>query len=501
MLLMAINGEDADKDWAATICALNNYQYVSNTSKRRVGSKEKIQLVLTLLKLFDITNEQLNSLNVIHISGTKGKGSTCTFVESILRHRGYKTGLFTSPNLISVRERIRINGRSLTQEKFIKYFWHVNNHIQKKFEKDMVGYFMFLTVMGIYLFIQEKIDVLILETGIGGQFDCTNIVKQPVATGITSLDYDHQKVLGYIIESIAWHKAGIFKQNVPAIVAPPIEAAKRVILERATEIGCPVHIAPPLDSYELPKDCKQLQLGIAGDVQTINASVALQLANIWLKRMKRSENQTTKNISSGMTLPNGSVMSAFPLDSIDVEALANARLGGRCQILVKGRIHYYLDGAHTPDSLEHTARWFQQEFAKHDNKKNIRKVLLFNLKGNRDADILIKPLMKIQFDRILNSPNLIDKVQDPSSESANFTTTNESVIENCKSIASLIEEYISEHQLEASFHEFDCLRDTIGFINNMQHAEPEFEIHILITGSLHLVGNSLSLIDDHHILD
>ncbi|VDO21582.1 unnamed protein product [Brugia timori] len=126
--------------------------------------------------------EEIDRLNVIHVSGTKGKGSTCAFTESILRQFGFKTGFYSSPHLVHVRERIRINGDPLSEEDFVKYFEHIYSLLEKAVEESnktvtMPSYFKFLTVMAFHVFIEEKVDVAIVEVGIGGEHDCTNIIQ------------------------------------------------------------------------------------------------------------------------------------------------------------------------------------------------------------------------------------------------------------------------------------------------------------------------------------
>lgn len=145
-----------------------------------------------------------NKLSVIHVSGTKGKGSTCAFCESILRHHGYRTGFFSSPHLISVRERIKINGQPVSKQEFSNYFWEIYGKLQQnkvikyyrfilksyvlfnlewnfqKMEQNdavMPTYFMFLTLMAFKIFLEKKLDVVILEVGIGGEYDFTNILR------------------------------------------------------------------------------------------------------------------------------------------------------------------------------------------------------------------------------------------------------------------------------------------------------------------------------------
>uniref|UniRef100_A0A915P8H4 tetrahydrofolate synthase n=1 Tax=Meloidogyne floridensis TaxID=298350 RepID=A0A915P8H4_9BILA len=180
----------------------------------------------------DVLEEMMESCryrltNCIHIAGTKGKGSTCAFLESILRQLGYKTGFYSSPHLIHVRERIQINGHPISEELFAKYFFHVFNNLKDSLQNQekMPGYFKFLTIMAFYIFYVEKVDVAIVEVGIGGENDCTNIIQNPIVCGITTLDLDHTSILGSTIPEIAWHKAGIAKSNCTLLtVEQPPEA-------------------------------------------------------------------------------------------------------------------------------------------------------------------------------------------------------------------------------------------------------------------------------------
>ena len=183
-----------------------------------------------------ISSNELDQLGVIHISGTKGKGSTCAFSESILRQRGLKTGLFTSPHLLSVTERIRINGDPISKAMFSDYFWEVYDKVVTAHpEQDLPVIFHFLTVLAYHIFVRENVDVAIIEgkdfsnelqalqritlaVGIGGRYDSTNLVRKPVVCGITTLDIDHTQILGETIEQIAWHKAGIMKPGTATFI-------------------------------------------------------------------------------------------------------------------------------------------------------------------------------------------------------------------------------------------------------------------------------------------
>ncbi|XP_021891033.1 folylpolyglutamate synthase-like [Carica papaya] len=182
--------------------------------------------------------EKINDLKIIHIAGTKGKGSTCTFCEAILRECGFQTGLFTSPHLIDVRERIRINGLDISEDKFLLYFWECWNLLKDNLIDGlpMPPLFQFLTVLAFKVFISEQVDVAIIEVGLGGKRDSTNVIKEPVVCGISSLGMDHTESLGNTIGQIASHKAGIFKPEVPGFTVPQLSEAIDVIQQRAHEL-------------------------------------------------------------------------------------------------------------------------------------------------------------------------------------------------------------------------------------------------------------------------
>ena len=247
-----------------------------------------------------------NALSVIHVAGTKGKGSTCAFVEHIARECGVRTGLYTSPHLVDVRERFRIDGVPVSKTVFVKNFWWLKRNIDAKC-RDLGGvpaYFRFLTLLGFRIFAEEKVECCILEVGLGGRLDATNLVRAPVVCGITSLGMDHVEVLGDTLAKIAREKAGIFKPRVPAITSPQPEEAMAALKARAAEIeASALTIAPPLRAYEgdAPPDdggggggetsekrrlSKNIRLGLAGAHQELNAALAVRLVREWAHRAR-----------------------------------------------------------------------------------------------------------------------------------------------------------------------------------------------------------------------
>ena len=166
----------------------------------------------------------------MHIAGTKGKGSTCAFVRSLLHQHGKRTGfpqkvgLYTSPDLTCIRERIQINGTPISEDLFTKYFYDIWDRLflrhddHENAKKPQPRYLQFLLLLAIHTFCQEGTQAAIIETHHGGEYDATNVVSGPVVTGITSIGLDHLAQLGPTIEDIAWHKAGIFKKDRKSVV-------------------------------------------------------------------------------------------------------------------------------------------------------------------------------------------------------------------------------------------------------------------------------------------
>jgi folylpolyglutamate synthase len=177
------------------------------------------------------------------VAGTKGKGSTCAFIDSFLRAHAKRTGfpkrvgLYTSPHLIHPEERIRVNFKPLQRELFAKYLFEVDDILSKKGPRDFdprPRYLQLLALLAFHTFIKEGVDAAIVETHHGGEYDSTNVIDKPVVTVVTTLGIDHIIQLGSSIESIAWHKAGIFKSGAPAFAAPQESGAADALCTRAS---------------------------------------------------------------------------------------------------------------------------------------------------------------------------------------------------------------------------------------------------------------------------
>ena len=178
---------------------------------------------------------------VIHVAGTNGKGSVCAYLTSALKEAGYRVGTFVSPHLVEIRERFLLNGEMVGTESFQKAFEKVKEAADQAMEDGLrhPTFFEFLFYMAACLFAEEKVDFWVMETGLGGRLDTTNVVERPLLTVITSISLDHTRYLGETVEAIAGEKAGIIKEGIPVIFSDGNSAASGVILKTASQRHAP----------------------------------------------------------------------------------------------------------------------------------------------------------------------------------------------------------------------------------------------------------------------
>ncbi|XP_052094486.1 folylpolyglutamate synthase, mitochondrial-like isoform X2 [Mytilus californianus] len=432
---------DLNQKYEECVKTLNTLQSNAQTLEKTRLTRDKlaplhVPNMVKWASSVGITLDDIDRLKVIHVSGTKGKGSTCAYCESILRHQGFKTGFFSSPHLVEVRERFQINGQPLSREKFVTYFWDVFNKLEATKEQNndsMPAYFAFLTLMAYNIFLKEQTDVAIIEVGIGGEYDSTNLVRKPVVCGVTSLGMDHVSILGNTIEKIAWQKAGIFKPGVPAFTSPQCPEALKVLHERAEEKGCHLEVAPHFASYERPGE--KFKLGIAGHMQKVNASLALQLTRTWMKTQGVLKEEVLNGVNEVAVDGHGDigVAKSFPFNQTLINGLVECKWLGRNQTIKKNRLTYYLDGAHTLESIQQCVDWFQKHSKREADSMSgkVIKILLFNTTGDRDVTQLLRPLMSCGFDGAVFCPN-ISYTTSSSADITNMTVSNETQLQKCQ---------------------------------------------------------------------
>uniref|UniRef100_A0ACD5WT33 Uncharacterized protein n=1 Tax=Avena sativa TaxID=4498 RepID=A0ACD5WT33_AVESA len=454
--------------------------------------------------------EPIARMKVIHVAGTKGKGSTCTFTESILRSYGFRTGLFTSPHLMDVRERFRLDGVDISEEKFLKYFWWCWNKLKEKTDDDtpMPAYFRFIALLAFKIFSAEQVDVAVLEVGLGGRFDATNVVKAPVVCGISSLGYDHMEILGYTLGEIAGEKAGIFKKGVPAYTTPQTEEAMVSLKQRASELGITLQVVDPLKPHQL----KDEHLGLLGEHQYINAGLAVALASTWLEKQGHVDRMPLNRTD--------------PLPDEFIKGLSSASLQGRAQIVPDSQVNteekdqdcslvFYLDGAHSPESMEICARWFSHvanedrgvpssmEQSRKGSKS--RKILLFNCMSVRDPMRLLPHLVDtstqngLSFDLALFVPNQsqYNKLGSNTSAPAEPEKIDLSWQLSLQSVWEKLlhgDKGVNGVNSSETSQVFESLPLAIEWLRKNAREDPTTSYQVLVTGSLHLIGDVLRLL-------
>lgn len=457
--------ENSTWDYENTIKILNslqtNAQYLKVARKERLLHHEEYSKTILQTQKYlirsGVTLETLDTLPVIHITGTKGKGTTCALSESILRHHGLKTGFYSSPHLVEVRERIRINGEPLQKNTFTKHFWNVYNKLEteKVFPNDMPMYFQFLTILAFKIFLSEKVDVAIIEVGIGGEYDSTNILRNVPVVGITSLGLDHTSILGNSLKAIAWHKSGIMKPNSWAFTVPQKRSVLKVLSERSVEKKSKLTVVQPATNLITPNIIHQPL-----HIYKLNFGLALALCESWI-------NLTTNSKINWEFTKMGVLNCTWP---------------GRYQILKHNNNVYYLDGAHTLESLQVCANWFRQE-----TRESTRvKALVFNVTGDRDSKTLMSQLQRCNFQKVYFVPNKATKSY--TQDEVNYNILENEQVARCY----LHRKYWYELQSDT------CNKAKVKVLYTVSEILQDCDLDqcdILITGSLHLVGAALSILD------
>ncbi|HYS96148.1 MAG TPA: Mur ligase family protein, partial [Chthoniobacterales bacterium] len=238
-------------------------------SLQRFGIKLGLE---NIRRLIAETHVDLGGARVIHVAGTNGKGSVCAMIDSICRAQKYRTGLFVSPHLVTFRERIRIDGEMISENEVAAALTNIRKLVADW--EPHPTFFEIATALALKHFTEAKIDIVILETGLGGRLDATNVVQSNVAV-ITPIALDHEKWLGDSLEKIANEKAGIIKAQTPVVSGPQLPEADKVIRGRATECEAPLQFVD--EAYA------KSPIALRGEHQKLNAAIviaAIRAANV-----------------------------------------------------------------------------------------------------------------------------------------------------------------------------------------------------------------------------
>ena len=289
----------------------------------------------------DLLGNPEQTYPIIHVTGTNGKGSTIAFMRELFVAHGKTVGTFTSPHIVSIHDRICINGEPISDEDFIRLADQVKAMEQRLLEThDQLSFFELLTLIALLYFKEQKVDLVLLEVGIGGLLDTTNVVTGEIAI-ITSIGLDHQETLGDSLVAIAEQKAGIFKPGKSAVIANLAQEAQLVCQRIATDLGVSLYQADQDFSFQNGHfssslaDLNQLILGLEGVYQEENAALALQAFLLFMAQRDEKVDQEAVRA-----------------------ALQATKWAGRLEAITE---HIYLDGAHNLPALERLVEFIQEK--------------------------------------------------------------------------------------------------------------------------------------------
>lgn len=325
-----------------------------------------------------------DSMKILHVAGTNGKGSVCSFLASILHAAGKSTGLFTSPHLVDINERFVIDEKQVSDEAFLMAFQKVMDCVNEMKEEGYPHptYFELLFLIGMVIFREAGVEYLVLETGLGGRLDATNSIAHPLVTVLTSISLDHTEYLGHTVAAIAGEKAGIIKEGVPVVYDASCKEAEEVILARAKEMHAPVYGIRP-DMYKI-LGATEKSIDFSIDCGYYDG-ISLSITSVAEYQMKNAAEAVTaiRVMEGGDTFT----------DRIIRKGISEMRWQGRMETVLPGVI---IDGGHNEAGVE--------EFVKTAKRleKDFPVTLLFAAVGDKDYRHMIETICReLRLERVI----------------------------------------------------------------------------------------------------
>ncbi|QIB26782.1 bifunctional folylpolyglutamate synthase/dihydrofolate synthase [Caloranaerobacter azorensis] len=421
-------------------------EYIHGT--RKFGSKLGLENIRILL---DLLGNPHKGLKIIHVAGTNGKGSTSSYISTILTESGYKVGLFTSPYLERFTERIKINGKEIEHERLAQITSKVKEKVEEMVRK---GYnhpteFEIVTAIAFVYYREERVDFVVLEVGLGGRYDSTNIIENPLVSVITPISLDHKDILGDTIEKIAWEKAGIIKENGLVVSHPQVEEAQKVIENVVNDKNSKLIIAPVEDVEVIEctelgskfnfkfngKTFENLKISLIGEHQINNACVALTVVLTLLE--------------------NGHI-------DIDEDCIRKGLLRtewkGRLEILRRNPT-FVIDGAHNSAGAESLRKSIEKLF------KYNRLILGIGILGDKEVGSILNELVPLADEIIITEANNPRKLE-------------------AEKLADIIKKFNKKYLIE---------KDVEKAVNKALDIAGKDDL-ILFSGSLYLIGDVRKII-------
>lgn len=403
---------------------------------------ERIKIVLELLG-----NPQNQLKNVFHIAGTNGKGSTTAFLKYMIEADGYKVNRFISPHLINYNERIEICGKQITDE----YYNNLAEEVKKVVDENNleISFFEGIAVIAFLAFSRSDADVNIIEVGLGGRLDATNVIENPLVSVITSISYDHMHILGNTLEEIAMEKFGIVKKGVPVVISKQIDEISDLLVNECIKIGSPYYAYNKQWKYiEHENNCvfegifKMLYTPyptVEGNYQVINAGTAI--AALLAQNKLFVSDEAIRNGIKNMFWP------------ARLQNITESNLGKLCNC------ELYLDGSHNEDGAKKLAEWIDKKNS--TNKKDT--ILILSILARKNSKIFLKNISKSVKNIIVIEKQLDDHI---------FKGVNE------------LKEEVKEFGISI-LKDFNNIQDALMYIPKLKK---EKDIRVVITGSLYFAG-------------
>jgi dihydrofolate synthase / folylpolyglutamate synthase len=391
--------------------------------------------------LLDIVENPHHCINTVHIAGTNGKGSTATMLTHILREGGLRVGKYTSPHLVSFTERITVNEKEITEEEVADITEYIRGKVRKKDKNRPFTFFDFTTALAFEYFKREKVDIAVIETGLGGRLDSTNVLL-PLLSIITNIAYDHTDQLGSSLAKIAFEKAGIIKPGVPVVTGCE-GISQQIIEDRAKELQCRVHTLNQGFSYEKTGDQRLAYRGISrnfedvfvnlyGDHQLANCSLALCAAEILAS------------------------LGFFVQDDAILRALSRVAWQGRLEKVKEGPL-VLLDAAHNPHGVHALSEFLHTHF------QDKKKILIFGVMKDKEYEKMLEEIL-------------------PSMDTVIFTKPD-------------TERALSPYSMHAYLENAIIIDNMRGALEKAKSEATEKDL-ILVTGSFYTIGEAKTIINE-----
>lgn len=399
---------------------------------------------------------------------------------------------------------------------FLRHLHEAYETLDGKTEEDSgkPAYFRFLTLLCFRIFLEAKVDVAILEVGLGGRLDATNCIQLPVVCGVSALGFDHMNVLGYTLPEISREKAGIFKQGCPAFSVPQKPDAMQTLEEVAESKQTPLSVIESLNAYSFRSNESQetvsaslIKLGLPGEHQRENAALAVKLAAVWESRCGVLIDDKAQERAS-------MILEEYKLPKEYVAGLEDAKWPGRAEIFddpESCNMTFFIDGAHTPESMKACAEWFSYESRNRSvDRDSPKRIVVFNCMEEREPENLMGPLQQTLMERdswpeqVVFTPTLSSYTKLKSLDHHMDTSWQQKLKTTWDQLPFIRADRVSRsngagrefpiNRLQCPTSVSNSLPEMLQNLRNTAKVIKNKRVHVLVTGSLYLVGDMLKLL-------